>query len=89
MTVQTTKLSSKGQVIIPMAFRSRHRWAAGLELIVLDTDDGILLKPKPAFEPTTVSQAFGFFKGKVSPKTDQQIEAALTADIRAKWHVRD
>ena len=56
---------------------------------MLDTDDGILLKRKPTFEPTTVSQAFGFFKDRVSPKTDQEIEAALTADVRAKWHVRD
>lgn len=89
MTIQTTKLSSKGQVIIPKSFRSRHRWSVGLELIVLDTDDGILLKPKPAFEPTSVSEVIGLLKGKVAPITEQEIEAALAQDIRARWHVRD
>jgi AbrB family looped-hinge helix DNA binding protein len=86
--METTKLSSKGQVIIPKAFRSRHRWAAGLELVVLETKDGVLLKPKPAFEPTLLSDVIGALKGKVTPKTDFEIEEALEQDIRARWHGR-
>lgn len=35
--METTKLSSKGQVIIPKAFRSTHHWEPGLELMVIDT----------------------------------------------------
>jgi AbrB family looped-hinge helix DNA binding protein len=42
-------LSSKGQVIIPKAIRNAHRWEAGLDLVVIDTGDGILLKPKAPF----------------------------------------
>jgi len=87
--MQTIKLSRKGQVLIPKPIRAKHRWCAGVEFIVLDTKGGILLKPKPAFERTSLSQAFGFFRAKVAPKTDHQIAAALLEDIRSKWLVRD
>ena len=40
-----TKLSSKGQVILPKLIRDQHNWSAGVEFTVIDTDEGILLKP--------------------------------------------
>jgi len=48
--MQTTKLSSKGQVIIPKALRSRYNWDAGQKLLVIDAGDGILLKPSEPFK---------------------------------------
>ncbi len=83
--METTKLSSKGQVIIPKAFRSALHWEPGLELIVIDTGDGLLLKPKAPFAPTELAEVFGMFKGKVTPKTDEEIEAALAQDLRRRW----
>lgn len=87
--MKTTKLSSKGQVIIPKAFRTTHHWEAGLELLAIDTGDGLLLKPKAPFAPTELSDVSGMFKGKVSPRTDDEIKAALAADARRKWRDRD
>ena len=83
--METTKLSSKGQVIIPKAFRSTHHWEPGLELMVIDIGDGLLLKPKAPFAPSELSDVCGMFKGRVAPKTDEEIEAALLQDIRRKW----
>lgn len=83
--METTKLSSKGQVIIPKALRSIHHWEPGLELMVIDTGDGLLLKPKAPFVSAELGEIFGMFKGRVSPKTDAEIEAALLEDIRRKW----
>ena len=87
--MKTTKLSSKGQVIIPKAFRNTHHWEAGLELVAIDTGDGLLLKPKAPFAPTELSDVFGMFKGKVVPKTDDEIKGALDADVRRKWRDSD
>lgn len=87
--METTKLSSKGQVIIPKAFRSTHHWEPGLELVVIDTGDGLLLKPKAPFAPSELSEVFGMFKGKVAARTDEQIKAALVQDIREKWRDSD
>lgn len=83
--METTKLSSKGQVIIPKALRSIHHWEPGLELMVIDTGAGLLLKPKAAFAPSELSEVYGMFADKVAPRTDAQIEAALADDMRRTW----
>lgn len=87
--METTKLSSKGQVIIPKTLRNTHHWKAGLELVVIDMGDGILLKPKAPFESTLVADVAGLLKDKVAAKTDAEIQAALKKDVRSKWRDRD
>ncbi|MBT5873346.1 MAG: AbrB/MazE/SpoVT family DNA-binding domain-containing protein [Candidatus Latescibacteria bacterium] len=57
-----TKLSSKGQVIIPKAVRSAQHWEAGQELVVVEVDDGILLKPRNPFEQTELKNVAGCLK---------------------------
>lgn len=84
----TTKLSSKGQVIIPKAIRSSHRWEAGLDLMVIDTGDGILLKPKAPFASTVLADVAGMFKSKVPKLSDAQIKSALDDEIRGRWRDR-
>ena len=87
--METTRLSSKGQVIIPKAFRSTHRWEAGTEFLVIDTGDGILLRPKAPFARSVLADVSAMLKDKVEPKTDKEIKAALDQDLRKKWHGRD
>jgi AbrB family looped-hinge helix DNA binding protein len=43
--MQTTTLSSKGQVIIPKTLRVALRWAPGTQLEVHETPEGVLLRP--------------------------------------------
>ena len=59
--MQTTKLSSKGQVIIPKTLRSRYNLRTGQELWVIDTGDGILLKPSHPFKKTELDHVAGIF----------------------------
>ena len=81
--MKTTRLSRKGHVLIPKALRTIHHWDPGLELIVIDTGDGLLLKPKAPFAPAELSDVSGMLKGKGSPKTDDEIKAALAEDLRS------
>ena len=66
MLVLTTKLSSKGQVIIPKPVRAAHHWEVGQELVVVDVEDGVLLKPKAPFPPSNIEDVAACleFKGK-------------------------
>ena len=41
-----TKISAKGQVVIPKAIRDRLCWPEGAELEAIETGDGVLLKRK-------------------------------------------
>ena len=86
--METTRLSSKGQVIIPKAVRSAHRWEAGLDFQVIDTGDGILLKPKAPFEATVLADVAGMFKAKVPARSDAEIQATLLEEMQRKWRDR-
>ncbi len=87
--METTKLSSKGQVVIPRALRNAHHWEAGVEFQVIDTGDGVLLKPRAPFAPAELSAVAGMFKDRVAARSDEEIEAALREDARKRWHGRD
>lgn len=83
--METTRLSSKGQVIIPRAIRQLHHWEPGLELTVTDTGEGILLKPRQPFVPAALADVAGLLRHKIVPKTDEEIANALREDMRRKW----
>ena len=83
--MSTTTLSSKGQVVIPKSLRERRHWREGLELLIVETPEGLLLKPAHALVPTKLAEVAGILKAQVSPKTDEEIEAALTRSVREKW----
>lgn len=85
----TTRLSSKGQIIIPKSVRDARKWQTGQELMVLDTDDGILLTPRQAFAPTTIDQVAGCLHQQGLEKTDQEIEAAMKRAARSQWRGSD
>ena len=54
-----TRMSSRGQVVIPRAIRATRGWGAGLEIEVEDTPQGVLLRPVPAFRETRLEDVIG------------------------------
>lgn len=54
--MDTVKMSSKGQLVIPKEVRDEHHLAAGMEFLVQFVGDEIRLKPLPLFPPSTVAQ---------------------------------
>lgn len=73
--MKITRLSRKGEIIIPQGIREAHHWDAGLEFIVTDTEQGILLTPIKPFKLTTTTNLLGCtgYKGKKKNlKTMQQ-----------------
>ncbi len=42
--MQTTQMSSKGQVIIPKDIRARRHWLPGTRLVAEETPEGVLLR---------------------------------------------
>ncbi len=86
--MESTKLSSKGQVIIPKAVRSARRWETGQQLLVIDTEEGVLLMPKAPFEATRLGDVAGMLQDRVKPRTEQQIRATIDRDVRRRWRGR-
>jgi AbrB family looped-hinge helix DNA binding protein len=86
--METTKLSSKGQIIIPKWLRDAYRWETGLEFVVIDTGEGILLKPNKPFEPTSLDEVAGSLPYAGQPKTLEEMESDLRRGIREAWDDR-
>lgn len=86
--METTRLSSKGQVIIPKAVRSAHQWGVGLELEVIDTSDGVLLRPKTLFEESSLEQVAGALKYVGKTKSQDEINTAMKKAARRAWNDR-
>jgi AbrB family looped-hinge helix DNA binding protein len=87
MTRMTTMLSTKGQVILPKAIREQRHWKAGTRLTVEDTAEGVLLKPAPAFPPTRPEDVLGMLRYKGPPKTVEEMNAAIDAEVKRR-HAR-
>ena len=83
----TTTLSTKGQVILPASIRRRRHWDAGTRLTVEETRDGVLLKPAPLFPPTTPEQVFGSLHYQVKPKSLEEMQQGILAEVRRR-HAR-
>jgi AbrB family looped-hinge helix DNA binding protein len=79
-----TKLSSKGQVIIPKDVRDRHGWEPGTELEVEDRADAVMLRLVRPFPATTLRQVVGCLKYRGRPRTLEEMDAAVLAEARKR-----
>jgi AbrB family looped-hinge helix DNA binding protein len=80
-----TRLSSKGQVIIPKAVRERHGWQPGVELEVEDRGDVVVLRPANPFPPTTIEEVYGCLKYDGPPFTVEEMNEAIEREARRMW----
>ncbi len=84
----TTRVSTKGQVILPRAIRQRREWGAGTRLLVEETVEGVLLKPALAFAKTRPRDVFASLPRRGRPKTLEEMEAGVLAEAERR-HARD
>lgn len=77
-----TRLSTKGQLIIPRALRDRHGWVAGTELEIEDRVDGVIVRvakslPRSEFEGLVGSTGY-----RGPARTLDDMEAAIACGGR-------
>ena len=78
--METTKLSSKGQVVLPRSVRAGRKLKPGAVFSVENVPEGILLRPLKPFAPTTVEQAFGCLRYAGKAKTVEEMDQAVLAE---------
>jgi AbrB family looped-hinge helix DNA binding protein len=79
-----TRLSTKGQVVLPKSIRAAHRWRPGTEFTVEDHGEGILLKPKDQTIRRDWDQLVGCVPYKGPRKSIRAMERAVLAEAREK-----
>ena len=83
----TTRLSTKGQIILPKSIRTSRDWAPGTEFTLEETKDGILLRPATRFPAARLEDVAGCLKSKGRPKTLAEMNAAVEKEA-ARRHGR-
>jgi AbrB family looped-hinge helix DNA binding protein len=79
--METTRLSTKGQIVLPKTIRASRAWGVGTEFTVEETSDGILLRPVGPFPETDLDQVVGCLKSKRKLKTPAQMRAAVEREV--------
>jgi AbrB family looped-hinge helix DNA binding protein len=80
--MQTTRLSSKGQIVLPKSLRDARRWRPGTEFVLEETPAGILLRPAKPFPPTTFEQVEGRLKYRGRPRSLAEMDKGIRRMIR-------
>jgi AbrB family looped-hinge helix DNA binding protein len=83
--METTKLSSKGQVVLPKPIRDALNWRAGTDLTVEKGDDFVVLRRSRAFPLRTVKEVAGCLKYDGPPVLVSDMENAIDEEMRERW----
>jgi AbrB family looped-hinge helix DNA binding protein len=83
--METVKLSSKGQIVIPKAMREDMHLPPGTEFVISMTATGLTLTPTTLFPKTSVREVRGFLarRGRIVPD-DAEIKARLKVRLKAQ-----
>jgi AbrB family looped-hinge helix DNA binding protein len=79
--METTRLSTKGQIVLPKAMRTSRAWGPGTEFTVEETGDGILLRPADRFSEADLDQVAGCLRSKRQSKTAAQMGTAIRREV--------
>jgi AbrB family looped-hinge helix DNA binding protein len=79
--METTRLSTKGQIVLPKDIRTARAWGPGTEFTVEETGDGILLRPSERFPETGLDQVAGSLRSKRASKTSAQMRSAIRREV--------
>ena len=82
--METTRLSSKGQVVLPSSVRSARRWKPGLELAVENRPEGVLLRPLKPFPQSRLEDVVGSAGYKGPRRTLREMENAILREARKR-----
>jgi AbrB family looped-hinge helix DNA binding protein len=81
----TTRLSTKGQLVIPKEIRERHGWEPGVELEIADLGDHIEVRlAAEDFPETTLDELIGCTGYEGPAHTVEEMNAAIAEGVRAR-----
>jgi AbrB family looped-hinge helix DNA binding protein len=79
--VETTRLSSKGQIIVPKKIRTAHAWGPGTTFHVEEAGGGILLRPAARFNESDLEEVAGCLRSKRKAATLAEMRTAIEREV--------
>jgi AbrB family looped-hinge helix DNA binding protein len=83
--MDTLRLSTKGQIVIPKEIRARHHWEPGTELVVEEQGDALVLRAAKPFPPTRLEDGLGCAGYRGPAKSAEEMDAAISDALRREW----
>ena len=82
--MQKTRLSSKGQIILPKSIRDSRAWQPGMEFTVEPAKDGVFLRPAAFFPPAEMDDVAGCLRSKHKPGPADQTRRAVDEKVKRR-----
>ena len=82
--MERTRLSTKGQIVLPQAIRTSRAWGPGTEFIVEESAEGVFLRPALIPPESTLDEVAGCLRSKGKPKTLTQMDAAIRTEVTSR-----
>jgi AbrB family looped-hinge helix DNA binding protein len=82
--MDTTRLSSKGQLVLPKAIRDADNWSEGTEFVVERVAQGVLLRPVPRLPETRLEDVIGCAGYKGRALSIDEMAAAIAKDVKVR-----
>lgn len=79
-----TRLSSKGQLVLPKAIRDADGWTEGTEFLVERVAEGVLLRPARPFPPTRLEDVIGIARYRGPVVTVDDMARAIARGVKAR-----
>jgi bifunctional DNA-binding transcriptional regulator/antitoxin component of YhaV-PrlF toxin-antitoxin module len=79
--MDTTRLSTKSQIVLPDGIRVSRAWGPAAEFAVEETGDGIFLRPATRFPDTRLEDVACYLRFRRKPKTDAQMRAFIGREV--------
>lgn len=80
-----TRVSTRGQIVLPKAICDKRRWKAGTRLVVEDRPDGVLLKAAEGKKKFSVHDLRGIARYKGPAHTIEEMNAGIVAEARRRF----
>ena len=78
------RLSTKGQLVLPSAVRSRHGWGPGTEFDLEDRGDVVVLRPRVSTGVGGIADLVGILEYDGPQRSIEEIDAAVAAAARKR-----
>ena len=82
--MEKTRLSSKGQLVLPKAIREARQWDEGTEFVVEMVADGVLLRPARPFPATRLEDVVGSAGHRGRPVSAEDMARAIAKGVKVR-----
>ncbi|MGD0577418.1 MAG: AbrB/MazE/SpoVT family DNA-binding domain-containing protein [Bryobacteraceae bacterium] len=82
--METTRLSTRGQILLPKRIRDSRGWGPGTEFTLEESGEGILLRPAARFPQTNIDEVAGCLRYSGKPKTLAKMRAGIKREVKRR-----